>query len=98
MRLPSRARFESNRTIRQGGRMTTTRVALLGTGIMGSGMARNIVKAGRPLTVWNRTRDKAEGLGTTVADTPREAVAEATILVTILADADTNRQAVREAE
>jgi 3-hydroxyisobutyrate dehydrogenase len=77
--------------------MTTTRVALLGTGIMGSGMARNIVKAGLPLTVWNRTRDKAEGLGADVADTPAEAAAGATILVTILADGETTRQAVRDA-
>jgi 3-hydroxyisobutyrate dehydrogenase len=43
--------------------MTTPRAALLGTGIMGRGMARNIVAAGIPLTVWNRTRGKAEGLG-----------------------------------
>jgi 3-hydroxyisobutyrate dehydrogenase len=77
--------------------MTTTRVALLGTGIMGSGMARNIAKAGLPLTVWNRTRDKAEGLGADVADTPGEAATGAAVLVTILADADTTAKAVREA-
>jgi 3-hydroxyisobutyrate dehydrogenase len=77
--------------------MTSTRVALLGTGIMGSGMARNIVKAGLPLTVWNRTRDKAEGLGADVADTPGEAAVGAAVLVTILADADATAKAVREA-
>jgi 3-hydroxyisobutyrate dehydrogenase len=77
--------------------MTNARIALLGTGIMGSGMARNIVKAGLPLTVWNRTRDKAEGLGAEVADTPGEAVAGAGVLVTILADAATTEKAVREA-
>jgi len=77
--------------------MTTPHVALLGTGIMGSGMARNIVKAGIPLTVWNRTRDKAEGLGADVADTPGEAVVGAAVLVTILADADATEKAVREA-
>ncbi|HET6484133.1 MAG TPA: NAD(P)-binding domain-containing protein, partial [Actinoplanes sp.] len=32
-----------------------TRVAVLGTGIMGSAMARNLVAAGLPTTVWNRT-------------------------------------------
>jgi 3-hydroxyisobutyrate dehydrogenase len=77
--------------------MTTARVALLGTGIMGSGMARNIVKAGIPLTVWNRTRDKAEGLGADVADTPGEAAAGAAVLITILADVDTTEKAVRDA-
>ncbi len=46
--------------------MTTTHVALLGTGIMGSGMARNIAAAGLPLIVWNRTREKAAGLGAEV--------------------------------
>ena len=35
-------------------------VALLGTGIMGAGMERNIAQAGIPLRVWNRTRGRAE--------------------------------------
>ena len=46
-------------------------VALLGTGTMGAGMARNIAAAGLPLRVWNRTRAKAEPLaeaGAQVAD------------------------------
>jgi 3-hydroxyisobutyrate dehydrogenase len=77
--------------------MALPRVALLGTGIMGRGMAQNIVKAGIALTVWNRTREKAEGLGADVAQTPRQAVADATLLVTILADADATEQTVREA-
>ena len=77
--------------------MTTPRVALLGTGIMGRGMALNIVKAGIALTVWNRTRDKAEGLGAAVSDTPGDAVAGAAVVVTILADADTTEQTVRDA-
>jgi 3-hydroxyisobutyrate dehydrogenase len=77
--------------------MTTPRVALLGTGIMGSGMARNIVKAGIPVTVWNRTREKAEGLGADVADTPHEAVEGAGIVVTVLADAAAVESVVREA-
>jgi 3-hydroxyisobutyrate dehydrogenase len=69
-------------------RMTT--VALLGTGTMGFGMARNIATAGIDLRVWNRTRDKAEPLAdlATVCDTPAEAVAGADVLLTILYDAD----------
>ena len=43
-------------------------VALLGTGTMGAGMARNIAAAGIPLRVWNRTRAKAEPLAEAGAD------------------------------
>jgi 3-hydroxyisobutyrate dehydrogenase len=77
--------------------MNTPHVALLGTGIMGRGMAANIVQAGLPLTVWNRTREKAEDLGAEVAETPAEAVAGATVLLTILADADATIEAVQAA-
>ena len=41
--------------------MTKT-VAVLGTGIMGSGMAQNLIKAGLDVTVWNRSPDKAREL------------------------------------
>ena len=66
-------------------------VALLGTGTMGAGMAANIARAGLPLQVWNRSRDKAEPLaelGATVADTPAEAVRGADVVLTMLFDAD----------
>jgi 3-hydroxyisobutyrate dehydrogenase len=65
------------------------RLALLGTGIMGAGMARNLLKAGHDVHVWNRTRARAEPLaadGATVHDTPAEAFAGAEALVTMLAD------------
>jgi 3-hydroxyisobutyrate dehydrogenase len=61
-------------------------VALLGTGTMGAGMARNLVQAGHTVTVWNRTPARAEGLGATPAPTPAEAVAGAEVVVTMLAD------------
>ena len=60
--------------------MAKQRVALLGIGTMGSGMAVNLLKAGFPLTVYNRTREKAEPLaaqGATIADTPAEAAKDA---------------------
>jgi 3-hydroxyisobutyrate dehydrogenase len=79
-------------------RMTTPAVALLGTGIMGRGMAQNIARAGIPLTVWNRTRDKAEGLGADVADTAKDAVAGAGIVVTVLPDAQVVEAVIREAD
>lgn len=66
------------------------RVAFLGTGIMGAPMARNIRAAGHDVSVWNRTREKAEPLagdGVTVAGSVAEAVADADVVVTMLADA-----------
>jgi 3-hydroxyisobutyrate dehydrogenase len=63
------------------------KVTVLGTGIMGGGMARNLVRAGHEVTVWNRTREKAEQIeGATVAATPGEAARGAEVLVTMLAD------------
>ncbi len=54
-----------------------TSVAVLGTGIMGSAMARHLARAGLDVRAWNRTRAKAEPLaadGVRVTDTPGEAV------------------------
>jgi 3-hydroxyisobutyrate dehydrogenase len=65
------------------------KVAFLGLGIMGNGMAQNLLKAGFPLTVYNRTRSKAEPLvskGAQVADTPREAAAGAQIVFSMVGD------------
>ena len=42
--------------------MSKQRIALLGVGTMGRGMAANLLKAGFPLTIYNRTRAKAEPL------------------------------------
>lgn len=39
------------------------RIAFLGTGLMGAPMARRLLKAGFPVTVWNRDASKAEPLG-----------------------------------
>lgn len=61
-------------------------ITLIGTGIMGAPMARNIAKAGFRVTVWNRTRAKAEALAdvATVAADPREAVAGADAVITMV--------------
>lgn len=48
-------------------------VSVLGTGIMGAAMARNLARAGHTVRVWNRTRSKAEPLaaeGAHIAETP----------------------------
>ena len=72
-------------------------VGLLGTGIMGSGLARNILAAGHRLTVWNRSRDKAEAIeGARVADSAAEAWQDADALVTMLADGPAVGAAVGE--
>lgn len=70
-------------------------VAVLGTGIMGAPIARNLAKAGFDVTAWNRSRDKAEPLaddGVTVGDSPAEAAREADAVLTMLTDG----QAVEE--
>lgn len=77
-----------------------TNVALLGTGIMGAAMAPNLTRAGITLTVWNRTRAKAEPLaahGATVVDTPAEAVRDADVIITMLTDGDAVRDAIEAA-
>jgi 3-hydroxyisobutyrate dehydrogenase len=75
---------------------TNMRVALLGLGTMGRGMARNLLKAGFPLTVYNRTRSKAEPLakdGVVVVGTPRAAAATADVVLAMLADDAASRAA-----
>jgi 3-hydroxyisobutyrate dehydrogenase len=66
------------------------RVAVLGTGTMGAPMARNLLKAGFQVPVWNRTTDKARVLaaeGADLAETPADAVREAAFVITMLTDA-----------
>jgi len=62
------------------------KVAFIGTGRMGAGMARNLAAAGHEVTAYNRTREKAEGLGAAVAASPAEAVAGCEAAFTMLAD------------
>jgi 3-hydroxyisobutyrate dehydrogenase len=70
-------------------------VAILGLGTMGSGMAANLLKAGFPLSVYNRTRTKAQPLidaGARSASTPAEAVKDASIIISMLADDAASRE------
>jgi 3-hydroxyisobutyrate dehydrogenase len=65
------------------------RVAVLGTGAMGAPIARNLLRAGLEVRVWNRTPAKAEELaarGARVATSPAAAVADVEVLITMLAD------------
>ncbi|HYZ37529.1 MAG TPA: NAD(P)-dependent oxidoreductase [Pseudonocardiaceae bacterium] len=70
--------------------MTKT-VTVLGTGIMGAGMARSLIRAGLDVTVWNRTAEKARPLeqdGARVADDVASAVSGAEVVLTMLFDAN----------
>ncbi|WP_029057425.1 NAD(P)-dependent oxidoreductase [Stappia stellulata] len=76
------------------------RVGFAGLGRMGAHMVRNLVRAGHEVSVWNRSRDKAEALaaeiGCGVATTPRALASETDAVMTMLAD-DAASQAVHEA-
>lgn len=64
-------------------------VGVIGLGIMGAPMARNLLRAGFPLVVWNRTASRADALvaeGAQRAASPREVVERAAIAITMLSD------------
>jgi 3-hydroxyisobutyrate dehydrogenase-like beta-hydroxyacid dehydrogenase len=68
------------------------RVAVLGTGKMGAAMAKRLAEQGHDLTLWNRTRSRAEALGVgQVASTPAEAAALADVVISMLSNADAVR-------
>lgn len=71
------------------------RVAFLGLGTMGSGMAENLLKAGHAVTVYNRTAPKTEPLraaGARVAASPAQAARDAEVVIAMLADDGASRQ------
>jgi 3-hydroxyisobutyrate dehydrogenase-like beta-hydroxyacid dehydrogenase len=66
---------------------TSVNVAFLGIGLMGSRQAKRLLDAGHSLTVWNRSREKAEALsafGARIVDTAAEAVADADVVILML--------------
>jgi 3-hydroxyisobutyrate dehydrogenase len=70
---------------------TRMRVTVLGTGIMGAGVAGSLLRAGHQVTVWNRNGEKTEPLvaaGASAAASPSAAVADAQAVLTVLFDAD----------
>jgi 3-hydroxyisobutyrate dehydrogenase len=67
------------------------RIGFAGMGLMGSRMARNLLKKGFPLTVWNRTPERCEPLakeGAQVARSPRELAESSDVVVACVADPD----------
>ena len=78
-----------------------TSIGFIGLGLMGRPMALNLLKAGHSLTVWNRTRSKAEDLvrgGARLADSPRAAAEHADVLITIVSDPPALEQVIWGAE
>jgi 3-hydroxyisobutyrate dehydrogenase len=74
-----------------GGRSDRTQVAVIGTGIMGAAMASNLIAAGLPTTVWDRSPDATAPLaeaGARVAASARDAVGDAQVVITMLPTAD----------
>ena len=70
-----------------------TRVAVLGTGKMGGAIARRLKKGGFDVSVWDRTKSKAEALGVgRVADSPADAARGADVVISMV----TGPQAVRD--
>lgn len=66
-------------------------IACLGTGVLGSAIARRLLALGHPLTVWNRDRGKLvplAALGARTAATPREAADRADFVITCVSDGD----------
>ena len=69
--------------------MNFSKIAFLGTGLMGEPMCKNILKSNLPLTVWNRSQNKTnqlKNLGAEVANSPQEAVTGADVIITMLSD------------
>jgi 3-hydroxyisobutyrate dehydrogenase len=65
------------------------KIGFIGLGLMGSGMSMNLVKAGFPVTVWNRTASKMETLieaGAKGAGSPKEVAENSDIIVSIVTD------------
>jgi 3-hydroxyisobutyrate dehydrogenase len=70
-------------------------VALMGLGTMGKGMAISLLKAGFPLTVYNRTIMKARtlaALGARIASSPAEAAAGARVIIAMVSDDNASRE------
>ena len=67
----------------------TMKIAFIGLGRMGMGMARNLLRAGHTVAVFNRSREKADALagsGARVANSPANACVDAEVIMTMVAD------------
>ena len=77
------------------------KIAFIGLGNMGSQMARHLLRAGHDVTVWNRTSSKADELrprGAKVGKSTGEAVRDAEVVITMLADDNAVESAILRSE
>lgn len=77
--------------------MKMKRVGFIGLGVMGMPMATNILKAGYPLTVWNRTREKMRGLvsmGALPGESPKDVAEKSDVVITMVADSPDVEQVI----
>ena len=68
---------------------STKHIGLIGLGLMGRPIGMNLIKAGYPLTVWNRTTSRADELvaaGAKLAKSPQEVAASSDFLLSIVSD------------
>ena len=65
------------------------KLGFIGLGVMGKPMATNLLKAGYPLTVWNRTRSKMDDLvklGAAAGESPKDVAEKSDVVITIVSD------------
>ena len=77
-----------------------TTVGFIGLGIMGMPMARNLIKAGFDLTVYNRTRSRTDGpvsAGARRADSPGDVASETNVVITMVSDTPDVEEIIRNA-
>ena len=71
------------------------KVAFLGLGLMGSRMAGRLIDAGMRVTAWNRSAERSQALrarGAAIADAPRDAVWDADVIISMVADDEASRR------
>jgi len=73
------------------------KIGFIGLGIMGNSMCLNLLKAGFPVTAWNRTRAKMQAVlkaGAQAAETPRQVAENSDIIITIVSDSPDVREVI----
>ena len=73
------------------------RIGFIGIGLMGNHMARHLLEAGHPLTVWNRTKNKAEKLisdGAGWAESPSDVAGSSDVVITIVTDSKASEDVI----
>jgi len=73
------------------------RIGFIGLGLMGQPMSRRLLEAGYPLTVWNRTTDKAKSLlaaGATLGSSPRNVAQASDVVITMVTDSAASEEVI----